>query len=245
MQRLWNKNLGKYYDLCVQNDITMLADVLTNFRNSVLEIYHLELPWLLTTPGLVWQATLEKATVKFDLLTDINMLLIREKGMRGEASHAVHWYTKADNKNMQNYYKNKKPSSLKYWNVHNLDGWAMYKKFLVNDLKWVIDISEFNENVIEGYNDESDEQYFLEVDVQYPGNFHNLHNNLPFLPKKMEIKKVGKLEANLHDKREYVIYKRNLKKALNHELVLKKVHKIIKFNKEAWLKPYIFIWTQN
>ena len=115
----------------------------------------------------------------------------------------------------------------------------MYKKFLVNDLKWVIDISKFNENVIEGYNDESDEQYFLEVDVQYPGNFHNLHNNLPFLPEKMEIKKVGKLEANLHDKGEYVIYKRNFKKALNHELVLKKVHKIIKFNQEAWLKPYI------
>ena len=225
--------------MCVQNDITMLADVFTNFRNLVLEIYHLELAWLLTTPGLVWQAALEKATVKFDLLTDINMLLIREKGMRGEASHAVHWYTKADNKNMQNYYKNKKPSSLKYWNVHNLDGWAMYKKFLVNDLKWVTDISEFNENVIEGYNDESDEQCFLEVDVQYPGNFHNLHNNLPFLPEKMEIKKVGKLEANLHDKGEYVIYKRNLKKALNHELVLKKVHKIIKFNQEAWLKPYI------
>ena len=64
---------------------------------------------------------------------------------------------------------------------------------------------------------------------------------MPFLPKKMEIKKVGKLEANLHDKREYVIYKRNFKKALNHELVLKKVHKIIKFNKEAWLKPSIFI----
>ena len=167
------------------------------------------------------------------------MLLIGEKGMRGITSHTVHRYAKADNKNMQNYYKNKKPSSLKYWNVHNLDGWAVYKKFPVNDLKWVIDISEFNENVIEGYNDERDEQCFLEVDVQYPGNFHNLHNNLPFFPEKMEIKKVGKLEANLHDKGEYVIYKRNLKKALNHELVLKKVHKIIKFNQEAFLKPYI------
>ena len=135
------------------------------------------------------------------------MLSIREKGIRGETSHAIHRYTKADNKNMQNYYKNKKPSSLKYWNVNNLDGWAVYKKFLVNDLKWVIDIFEFNENVIEGYNDESDEQYFLEADVQYPGNVHNLHNNLPFLPEKMDIKKVGKLEANLHEKGEHIIKK--------------------------------------
>ena len=75
------------------------------------------------------------------------MLLIREKGMRGITSHTVHRYAKADNKNMQNYYKNKKSSSLKYQNVHNLDTWAMYKKFPVNDLKWVIDISELNENV--------------------------------------------------------------------------------------------------
>ena len=63
---------------------------------------------------------------------------------------------------------------------------------------------------------------FLEVDVQYPGNFHNLHKNLPFFPEKMEIKKVGKLEANLHDKGEYVIYKRNLKKSIKPWISIEK-----------------------
>ena len=68
---------------------------------------------------------------------------------------------------------------------------------------------------------------------------HELHNDLPFLPEKMNIEKDEKLVANLHDKTEYVIHKRNLKQALNHRLVLKKVHRVIKFNQNDWLKPCI------
>ena len=94
-----------------------------------------------------------------------------------------------------------------------------------------------------GYNDDREEGYFLEADVQYPRNFHNLHNNLPFLLEKWKIEKVEKLVANWHDKTEYVMHIRNLKQALNHGLVLKKVHRIIKFNKKTCLKPYID-WTQ-
>ena len=76
-------------------------------------------------------------------------------------------------------------------------------------------------------------------DVQYLAKLHELHNDLPFLPEKMKIKNFGKLVANLHDKTEYVIHIRNLKQALNHGLILKKVHKVNKFNQNAWLKPYI------
>ena len=64
--------------------------------------------------------------------------------------------------------------------------------------------------------EESNEGYFFEVDVQYPENLHNLHNDLPFLPERMKIEKVEKLLANLHDINEYVIHTRNLKQALNH-----------------------------
>ena len=59
----------------------------------------------------------------------------------------------------------------------------------------------------------------------------------------MKIERVGKLVASLHDKTEYVIHIRNLKQALNHGLVLKKVHGVIKFNQNAWLKPYIGVNT--
>ena len=103
---------------------------------------------------------------------------------------------------------------------------------------------QFDEHFIKNYNEESDEGYFLEVDVQYLEKLHELHNDLPFLPERMKIEKVEKLVANLHNKTEYVIQIRNLKQALQHGLVLKKVHKVIKFNQNAWLKPYIDMNTE-
>ena len=92
--------------------------------------------------------------------------------------------------------------------------------------------------------EESDEGYFFKVDVQYLEKLHEVHNDLPFLPERMKIEKVVKLVTNLHDKTEFVIHIRNLKKALIHGLVLEKVHRVIKFNHKAWLKPYIDMNTK-
>ena len=117
----------------------------------------------------------------------------------------------------------------------------MLQKLSVNNFEWIKDTSQFNEDFIKNCNEESDEGYFFEVDFQYPENLHELHNDLLLLSEKMKIEKVEKLVANLHDKTEYVIHIRNLKHALNHGLVLKKVHRVIKFNQNAWLKPYIDI----
>ena len=61
--------------------------------------------------------------------------------------------------------------------------------------------SQFNEDFIKSYNEESDGGYFLEVDVQYPEKLHGIHNYLPFLSERMKIEKVGKLITNLHDKK--------------------------------------------
>ena len=97
----------------------------------------------------------------------------------------------------------------------------MSQKLPVNNFEWIKDTSQFNKDFIKYYNEESDEGYFLEFDVQYLEKLHELHNDLPFLPEKMKIEKVEKLVANLHHKTEYVIHIRNLKQALNHELVLK------------------------
>ena len=94
-------------------------------------------------------------------------------------------------------------------------------------------ISQFNEDLIKNYNEECDERYFLEVYVQHPEKLHECHNDLPFLPERIKIEKVEKLVINLRDKAEYVIHTRNLKQALNHRLVLKKVHRVIKFNQNS------------
>ena len=114
-------------------------------------------------------------------------------------------------------------------------------KLSVNNFEWIKDTSQFNEDYIKSYNEESDEGYFLEVDVQYPEKLHELHNDLPFLPERM---KTEKLVTNLRDKTECVIHIRNLKQVLNHGLILKKLYGVIKFNQNAWLKPCIDINTE-
>ena len=120
----------------------------------------------------------------------------------------------------------------------------MSQRLPVNKFQWIKDTFQFNEDYLTNYNEESDEGYFLEVDVQYPEKLHELHNDLPFLPERMKLGKVEIFVANLFDKTEYVIHIRNLKQALSHRLNLKKVNRLIKFNQKAWLKPYIGMNTE-
>ena len=94
---------------------------------------------------------------------------------------------------------------------------------------------------LKNYNVESDKEYFLEVDIQYSEKLDDFLNDFPILPERINIEKVEKLAANLHDKKEYVIHKRNLKLTWEHRLVLQKVQRVIKFNQEAWLKSCIDI----
>ena len=94
---------------------------------------------------------------------------------------------------MKDYDRNKESLYLQYWDVNKLYRWAMLPKLPVNNFEWVEDTSQFNEDFIKIYNEESDEEYFLEVDVQYLEKLHKLHNNLPFLLERMKTEKVEKL----------------------------------------------------
>ena len=108
-----------------------------------------------------------------------------------------------------------------------------------NNFEWIEDTSQFDEDFIKKYNEKSDKGYFLEFDVQYLEKLHQLHNDLSFLPERMNFEKVAKLVANLNDKNEYVIHIRNLKQELNYKLVLKRFLGVVKFKQYAWLKSYI------
>ena len=140
---------------------------------------------------------------------------------------------------MKDYDKNKESPYIQYLDLNNLYGWTMSQKLPVNNFEWIKDTSQVNEAFIKSYNKGIDEGYFLEVDVQYLEILRKLHNDLPFLPERMKTGKVEKLVADLRDKTGFVIYIRNLKEPLNQGLVLKKVDKVIKFNQNAWLKPYV------
>ena len=120
----------------------------------------------------------------------------------------------------------------------------MSQKLQRNNFKWVEDTSIINEEFIKNYNENSYKGYILEVDVKYPEKLHDLHSDLPFLPKKMKIDKCKKLVCDLRNKKKYVVHIKSLKHALNHGLKLKKVYRIIEFSQKAWLKPYIDMNTE-
>ena len=121
------------------------------------------------------------------------MLLMVEKGIRGGICHAIHRYAKANNKYMKNYDKNIESSYLEYLDANNLYGWAMSQKLPVNGFMWYNEyLSDFNEDFIKNYNENSDEGYFLEVDVEYPKKLFGSHKDLPFLPERKKLEGVKK-----------------------------------------------------
>ena len=142
---------------------------------------------------------------------------------------------------MKTYHKNKESSCLEYLDVNNLYGYAMRQKLPVRNFKWLDEneISKFNDELIKKYDEDIDIGYIFEVDIEYPKHIRMLHKDLPFLPEKMKLNKSTKLVCNVQDKKNYVVHIVALKQALNHGLKLAKVHKIIQFDQEAWIKPYI------
>ena len=104
-ERFKLKDLGEYHDLYVQSATLLLAAVFENFRNTCIEVYELDPAHFLSLPGLAWQACLKKTNIKLELLTDYDMLLMVEEGIRGGICHSIHRHAKANNKYMKNYDK--------------------------------------------------------------------------------------------------------------------------------------------
>ena len=124
-----------------------------------------------------------------------------EEGIRGGICHSIHRYAKANNKYMKDYNKNMESSYIQYLDTNNLYGSAMSQKLPKNNFKWVEDKSIINEEFIKNYNENSYKGYILEVHVKYPKKLHDLHSDLPFLPKKMKIYKFKKLVCDLRNKK--------------------------------------------
>ena len=135
-QKIWDvfeiNNIGEYHDLYVQSDTLLLADVYENFRNMCLDIYGLDPTYFVSARGLAGQACLKKTGVKLELITDYDMILMIEKGIRGGICQATHRYAKANNKYIKNYDENIESSYIEYLDANNLYGWAMSQKLPVS-----------------------------------------------------------------------------------------------------------------
>ena len=142
-------DIGDYHDLYVQCDTLLLADVFEKFIDTCIDVYGLDSSYFLSAPGLAWQACLKKTEVKLELITDYDMILMIEKGIRGGICQATHRYAKANNKYMKNYDKSIESSFIEYLDANNLYGWAMSQKLPVNGFMWYNDyLSDFNEDLI-------------------------------------------------------------------------------------------------
>ena len=232
-------NLGEYHDLYVRSDTLLLAYIFENFRQYCLENYELDPAHFVSLPGLAWQACLKKANVELELLTDYDMLLMAEEGIRGGICHAVNRYARANNYYVKDYDKTKESSYIQYLDANNLYCAAMSKKLPIKGFKWLDNIERIDEEFIKEYNEINDKGYVIEADVDYPQELHDLHGDMPFLSERMLINKTKKLVCNLHNKKNYVAHINILKQALNYGLKLKKAHRVIEFEQEAWLKKYI------
>jgi len=264
-QAVWeyfeSKTLGDYHDLYVKTDVVLLADVFENFRNLCLEQYGLDPAHYYTLPGLSWDALLKKTGVELELFRDYEMHLFVEKGMRGGISMVSNRYAKANNPLVPGYDPSKPKKYIIYLDANNLYGWAMSKPLPIRDFKWKRAMPTLEDILKKKENDKHG--WILEVDLEYPAELHEEHNSYPLAPEKKVVKKEWmsdyqkglmkdlnlkppdskKLLLTLHDKKNYVHY-RNLQFYLKQGMKLKRVHRVLEFEQERWMEPYIRMKTE-
>ena len=186
-KKVWNdfqiKNLGEYHDLYLKTDLLLLSDVFENFRKTCLKYYGLDPAHYFTSPGLAWDAMLKMTKIKLELISDIDIQLLIEKGHRGGVSYIAHRYAKANNKYLKDYNPKIEDSYLMYLDANNLYGWAMCQNLPTGNFRFI------NPELVklENYNENSEKGLILEVDLEYPKELHILHNEYPCAPQKMII----------------------------------------------------------
>ena len=234
------KTFKEYLELYNITDVLLLADVFENFRDICLKNYGLDPVYYYTAPGLAWEAMLKMTKIKLELLSNIDMLLMIEKGIRGGISIISNRYGKANNKYMKDFNKKELSKYLMYLDANNLYGWAMSQKLPVHSFKWMS--NKEIENLLNNQIVQVWERTpcILEVDLEYPEELHDLHNDYPLCPERVECDKgVKKLIPNLRNKNNYVVHYKTLMQCLRLGMKLKKIHRGIKFIEEDFLKPYI------
>lgn len=262
-QEVWKQfncqNLGEYSDLYLKTDVLLLSDVFEQFRKSCLQTYNLDPAQYYTLPGYTWDAMLKHTDITLELLTDIDMIYFIQNGIRGGLSQCSLRYAKANNTYYQRGYDPTQPMTfLLYNDINNQYGWAMSQPLPYGGFKWIDDniIEKYNQTIgetttwITNLNEESDTGYVFEVDIGYPYELHDKHQDLPFCPEHRSPPGVKrpregvKLMATLFNKEKYVIHYSALKQVLSHGLKLEKIHRILEFKQNTWLKSYIDLNTQ-
>ena len=240
------KNMGEYHDLYLRTDVILLANVFESFRRVCLENYELDPSHFYTAPRLAWKACLKKTEIKLELLLDPDMLLMFERGIRGGIIQSVHRWSASNNPYMGSEYDSSTPTRyLQYLDAYNLYACAMSQPLPTRKFRWIeLRKNWSSKTIVEELSVKKDLCYLLEADVAYPKELHDYHNDLPFMCAKMKLNGVEKLVPNLYYKKKYIIHIKALAQAIDHGLVLERIHRCIEFKQSAWMKEYIDFKTK-
>ena len=268
-QRVWHefncRTLGDYHDVYLKADVLLLADVFERFRTTSLDTYKLDPAHYFTSPGLAWDAMLRYTGVELELLRDPDMSLMIERGIRGGVSMITKKHSRANNPYIEKSYDCSKPNVyLMYLDANNLYGWAMSQPMPENNFAWCTE-QQLKELDVLNIDIESPIGYFLEVDLDYPDELHDLHSDYPLAPEQRAIpvdmlspytqelrknlklsgKPQSKLIPTLHSRQRYVLHYSALQLYLRYGMKLVKVHRGLQFTQSRWLQPYIELNTEK
>ena len=259
---IWNvlkmNTMGEYHDLYFKTDVLLLADVFEKFISTCLDYYGLDLSHYLSSSGLSWEAILKLTGIELELISDIDMDLFIEKGMRGSISYIAKRHSEANNKYMEGYDSSKESIYITYLDANNLCGSATSQYLPYSRFKWLNE-KEISDFCLNSVSENSSIGCILEVDLKSPTELHELHNDYPLAPEKLRINQnmlsnycfniankyglkiggVNKIVPNLGNKSKFIVHYRNLQLYLSLGMNLTKVHRILKFKRSDWLKKYI------
>ena len=206
---------------------------------------------------------LKMTNIKLELMTDVDMFQSIEKGMHDGVSYITNRHGKANNKYMKDYNEKAPSKYIMYLDANNLYGWAISQYLPTGNFKWMSD-KEIKQIDLGKYKADRKKGLILEIDLEYPQELHDLHNDYPVCPKKVKVSNnmlsgyckkiaenyisiglVSKLIPTLKDQKEYMLHYRNLQLYLDLHLKIKKVHRVLEFNQSPWLKQYVDFNTEK
>ena len=179
------KDLGEHHDLYLKTDVLLLCNVFEKFINTCLNYYGLD-PCHYYDPELAWDSMLKMTEIELELMSDVDMLLFIEKGIRGSISYIAKRYSKVNNKYMKDYDNTKETIYIMYFDASNLYGSAMSEYLPYGGFEWMTE-EEINNFDLSSIRKDSLEGYILEVDLEYPIELHDYFDDYSPAPEKIKV----------------------------------------------------------
>ena len=236
--KMWgSKTLGDLTEFYVKGDTFQLADVFENFIDVCMEKYGLDPSYYVSAAHLANDAMLKVTGVEIELLADPNMYLLFQESKRGGVSSAMKRLSKANIKYMKNYDPEKPGVYIEYLDKNGLYTSILAGPLPFSDFRW-LSKNEIDEMM---HDHTKIKSCTLRVDLKYPRELHDLHNEYPLAVQSVTVDGVKKLIPNLHDKERYVVHHETLRCYLRNGMVLKKIHEGISYVEKDFMKKFIDI----